>query len=242
MDTFSFFPIGHISSCYKQKFGIPRQPNLARINCQLVLDKRFTEESVRGLAEFSHVWIQFVFHETESQGWKQMVRPPRLGGNQKIGVFASRSTFRPNPLGLSVVELKKVHYEGTRVTLDLCGCDCMDGTPIIDIKPYIPYADSKLTALASYATKKPEKWGGVLFTENARLQCVAASKRLNEDLKFVIEEILSFDPRPSYHQTVGDKHSDKTDRIYSMRLYDFDLHWQYCENNKIRVIALDMCE
>ena len=104
MHTLDFSPIGTVLSCYKEKFGIPRQPGLVKdAKAQLVLDKMFSEECVRGLEDFSHIWLQFIFHKTRQQGWKSMVRPPRLGGNKKVGVFASRSTFRPNPLGLSVV-------------------------------------------------------------------------------------------------------------------------------------------
>ena len=130
MELFNFSPIGFISSCYKEKFGIPRQPNIVpAATAELILNKEFGEESIRGLEGFSHIWINFIFHKTPKQGWKQMVRPPRLGGNTKVGVFASRSTFRPNPLGLSVVELLDIEIIDSRVVLHLAGCDLLDKTP-----------------------------------------------------------------------------------------------------------------
>ena len=234
MHTLDFSPIGTVSSCYKEKFGIPRQPGLVKdTKAQLVLDKMFSEECVRGLDGFSHIWLQFIFHKTQQQGWKSMVRPPRLGGNKKVGVFASRSTFRPNPLGLSVVKLSQIEIVNSTVVLHLLGCDLLDGTPILDIKPYLPYVDSISNAEGGFAGAEPEKIAEVFFNEQSQVQCKQASERFDEDIESLVMQILELDPRPSYQHHNSDK-----ERIYSMKLYDFDLKWQYCENNKIKVLGI----
>ncbi len=234
MNSFEFSSIGIISSCYKEKFGIPRQPGLVNdAKAQLMLNHEFGEESVRELAGFSHIWIQFVFHATLAQGWKPMVRPPRLGGNAKVGVFASRSTFRPNPLGLSVVTLEKIEIQKTHVILHLLGCDLLDGTPVVDIKPYLPYVDSIPTAKGGFANESPQLSGdkyAISFTPEAQLQCEQASERLDQNIENLICQIIQCDPRPSYQKI-------DYNRVYSMKLYDFDLKWQYCENNKIKVLG-----
>lgn len=232
MVSFSFSPIGIISSCYKEKFGIPRQPGLVTAaKAKLVLESNFKAECVRGLEGFSHIWISFVFHATRQQGWKPMVRPPRLGGNAKVGVFASRSTFRPNPLGLSVVELIDIEIRKSGVVLHLTGCDLMDGTPVLDIKPYLPYVDSIPDARGGFATNQPENRVKVNFSNEAKLQCRQASGQLGEDVELLVCQVLELDPRPAYQKI-------DSSRVYSMKLYDFDLKWQYCENNEVRVIGL----
>lgn len=235
MDSLNFQPIGHISSCYQEKFGIPRQPGLVTASkSQLILNDMFSPESIRGLEGFSHIWLHFVFHQTEEQGWKSLVRPPRLGGNKKIGVFASRSSFRPNPIGLSVVELLEIEIKKSTIILHLSGCDLLNGTPVLDIKPYLPYVDAIPEALGGFAQEKPEALLDVVFSDEAKKQCEQASFRLGEDVVLLIEQILSLDPKPSYQNP-----RQNEDRIYRMQLYDFDLSWQYCENNKIKVLALD---
>jgi len=239
----NFYPIGFISSCYKEKFGIPRQPNLVpAATAQLILNKEFGEESIRGLEGFSHLWINFIFHKTQEQGWKTMVRPPRLGGNKKVGVFASRSTFRPNPLGLSVVALLDCEVTARKVILHLGGCDLLDGTPVLDIKPYLPYVDNIPEAKGGFANEEPKVLHEVLFSEGAKSQCAMAEKRLTRiqngqkgggwQVKQLIIQILQLDPRPSYQK------QEKSDRIYAMKLYDFDLRWQYLDDNKIKVLEL----
>ena len=233
MNSFNFSSIGFISSCYKEKFGIPRQPNLVKsATTELHLNKQFGEESVRGLEGFSHLWIHFVFHKTLQQGWHSMVRPPRLGGNAKIGVFASRSPYRPNALGLSVVELLSIEQQQSGIVLQLGGCDLLDKTPVLDIKPYLPYVDALPDATGGFANDLPAASMHVTFSEQAKQQCQQAEARLNQNITAVITEILCLDPRPSYQQ---DKISE---RVYAMKLYDFDLRWQYSENDTITVLGL----
>lgn len=235
METLNFTPIGLISSCYKEKFGIPRQPGLvSEAKAQLTLSDGFGEECIRELEGFSHIWVQFVFHETQSQGWKPMIRPPRLGGNRKVGVFASRSTFRPNPIGLSVVELTSIEMKSSKVILHLSGCDLVDGTPVLDIKPYLPYVDAIPDAVAGYATEKPSKKMTVLMNDEIINDCQEASARLGENIELLVKQLLELDPRPSYQEN-----SLISDRIYSMKLHDFDLKWQYCENDTIKVLKID---
>ncbi|MCL4157993.1 UNVERIFIED_CONTAM: hypothetical protein GTU68_003715 [Idotea baltica] len=235
MKSLNFTPIGLISSCFKEKFGIPRQPGLVTATiAQLTLDESFSEESVRELDGFSHIWLQFVFHQTQEQGWKPMVRPPRLGGNKKVGVFASRSTFRPNPIGLSVVELERIESKSSQIVLHLRGCDLLDGTPVLDIKPYLPYADAIPEAKGGYANEGPVKKMTVLMSDELIQACKHASNRLGEDVEVLIRQLLELDPRPSYHEN-----NTNLKRIYSMKLHDFDLSWQYCENNAIKVLSID---
>jgi len=238
MQSLDFQPIGYITSCYQEKFGIPRQPGLVTAaKSQLILTNTFDEESIRGLEGFSHIWLQFIFNQTQQHGWKSMVRPPRLGGNKKVGVFASRSTFRPNPIGLSVVELDNIELKKSSVIIHLKGSDLLNGTPILDIKPYLPYADAIRDARGGFAVEKPEARIEVNFTDLAKDQCDVASNRIGENILVLITQILALDPKhpkPSYQDINSDK-----DRIYRMKLYDFDLSWQYCENNKIKVLAIN---
>ncbi|EGU94921.1 hypothetical protein HMPREF9349_05200 [Escherichia coli MS 79-10] len=140
MSSFQFEQIGVIRSPYKEKFAVPRQPGLVKsANGELHLIAPYNQaDAVRGLEAFSHLWILFVFHQTMEGGWRPTVRPPRLGGNARMGVFATRSTFRPNPIGMSLVELKEVVCHKDSVILKLGSLDLVDGTPVVDIKPYLP--------------------------------------------------------------------------------------------------------
>ena len=221
---FTFSPIGIVHSPFKEKFGVPRQPGLApaaRATLEL-LPPYDRDEVLEGLPGFSHVWLLFVFHATAGQGWNPTVRPPRLGGNVRVGVFASRSTFRPNPVGLSVVELAGYGRENGKLVLHLRGADLIDGTPILDIKPYVPYVDSIPQASGGFAAGAPEMRLGVRFTPQAEAQ-VAAREQAHPHLRELIVQVLGADPRPSYHE---DEH---TERIYGMRVLDFDLRWRVAE-------------
>jgi len=226
----TFNPIGIIHSCYKEKFGIPRQAGLvtqATARLELLAEYQHPD-IVRELENFSHIWIIFVFHQAYSNTWKPTVRPPRLGGNKRVGVFASRSPNRPNPIGMSLVELTDIEYTNTKhpLSLHLAGADLLDQTPVLDIKPYLPYADSAENAQAAYAPNAPEKLLNVYFSGKAQQQCLHYQQDNHQndkhDLQILITQILQYDPRPSYKKTqVNDK------RIYAMKLYDFDLCWHY---------------
>ena len=188
-------PIGVVRTCFGGKFGVPRQPGLCPSAWgELVFHEAYrSPEAVRGIEGFSHLWLIFGFHETIDQGWKPTVRPPRLGGNQRVGVFASRSTFRPNGLGLSLVRLEGIDTAAKNApVLLLGGVDLLDGTPVYDIKPYLPYAESIPDAAAGFAGE-----------EIPRLRIEIADDAADEFAKLperaqaVIREALSLDPRPA---------------------------------------------
>ncbi len=226
-------PIGYVSSCYQEKFGIPRQPGLVpEAKGVLKLLPEYAEpEVVRGLDEFSHLWLIFMFHATANQGWKPTVRPPRLGGNTRVGVFATRSMFRPNSVGLSVVRLDAVQIHAGELALELSGIDLLEGTPVLDIKPYLPYADSLNDATGGFAASPPVVLQKVVFSDNALAQCAVKSQLLKIDVSALIVQTLEQDPRPSYRKGTVDH------KLYMLRLYDFDVRWR-CRADTIEVLEL----
>lgn len=225
-------PIGVIHSCFKEKFGIPRQPGLVNEASAVLelLSPYNTPDAVRELEQFSHIWVVFIFHGCLRNHWKATVRPPRLGGNERIGVFASRATYRPNPIGLSSVKLEHVEIAGGGVKLHLKGVDLLDGTPVLDIKPYIPYADSLPHASGGFAEEAPETTHAIHFSDMAEKQCDTLAVKYPQ-LREMIIQLLHSDPRPAYRN--GDEH-----RVYGMRLWDFDLKWQVTDD-RVEVISLD---
>ncbi|MEE9368617.1 MAG: tRNA (N6-threonylcarbamoyladenosine(37)-N6)-methyltransferase TrmO [Pontiella sp.] len=218
---FNFAPVGTIRSCYGEKFGIPRQPGLVKsATAALELSPPYnTPDAFRGLEGFTHVWIVFVFHQTASNDWKATVRPPRLGGNERVGVFASRSNFRPNPIGLSVVELLDV--DGT--TLKLGGGDFLDGTPVLDIKPYIPYVDRIPNARGAFADVAPEPVNLVEFTPEVEQKFRLLENKQRPGFRQLICDMLAFNPRPAYQ-------SDDPNRIYGTRIFNLNVRWKQLEN------------
>lgn len=225
--SINIHPIGTIRTPYKEKFAIPRQPGLAKSAIgEIRFCKEFNDPNyLRGIEQFSHIWLLFHFHQTAEKGHSPLVRPPRLGGNQKQGVFATRSTFRPNAMGMSVVEFADVSYQNKQLTLSVKGIDLLDGTPILDIKPYIPYADSVPDASGGMAQHTP-KLMAVNFSEQANQQLKEIASNYPR-LSSLIVEVLSQDPRPAYHQ---DSHPDKT---YGMTLYDLNIQWQVIERQNV---------
>lgn len=230
--TYHVSPVGYIQSCYKEKFGIPRQPGLVSSQATIRIESAYAnDDAFRELENFSHIWVIFIFHKALSEEWKPTVRPPRLGGNKRIGVFASRSMFRPNPVGLSVVELKSIERKENTIVLNILGGDFLDETPVIDIKPYIPYADAIVNATAGYAAAKPEVRFKVRFSDFA-LKQIKQHEEKYPQIALLITEILQLDPRPAYL----DKRQNKD---YAMKLYDFDLKW-CIENDEAVVTSLDL--
>lgn len=227
--TYQLQPIAHIHTPFKDKFGIPRQPGLVEsIKGQVIMQAPFDDPlMVEGLTEFSHIWLNFVFDAVVDKGWRKRVRPPRLGGNEKKGVFATRSPFRPNHLGLSVVRLNHIDISNG-VSLHVQGVDLMHGTPIVDIKPYLPYVDGVAGATGGFASKAPENKMPIRFLTEA-LQVIEQSH--HPDLKPLIIDLLALDPRPAYHQ-------GEAGRLYHMRLYDYDVSWQV-EDGQVCVVAID---
>ena len=233
LQSFQFNSIATIESPYKEKFAIPRQPNLVSAAKGKVIftGKANNSELVRDIAQFSHLWLLFVFHGTQAQGWKPLVRPPRLGGNVKTGVLATRSTFRPNPIGMSVVKLDKVTIENKQSVLHISGLDLLDGTPIIDIKPYVPYSDAIYDADAGFAQQQPQASLNVVFSNQAQTD-LSQYQSNNNELTLLIEQILAQDPRPAYKQNKTD------DKIYGMSLYDLNIQWQLINFDTIEVLNI----
>ena len=187
--------IAHIYNDFTEKFGIPRQSGLVPLVSRIVFEKEYrVKEAFRGLDGYSHLWLIWEFSEAKREKWSPTVRPPRLGGNTRMGVFATRSPFRPNPVGLSSVKLVKIDYEcGDAPVLYVEGADIMNGTPVLDIKPYLAYTDSH-----------PDALGGFALTSTEGIMKVQAADRVKkilppEKLKDIIG-ILEQDPRPQYQE------------------------------------------
>jgi tRNA (adenine37-N6)-methyltransferase len=214
--SFGLSPIGFIASDFPDKFGVPRQPGLApAASSTLVLTPPYDDPlAVRGLTDFSHLWLTFVFHRSPER-WTPLVRPPRLGGNARVGVFASRSTHRPNRLGLSLVELLAVDtHRGVR--LELAGADLVDGTPVVDIKPYLPWAEARPDARADFAPTPPPR---LAVTFSPQALAALAEGPDGDDLRRLIEQVLAQDPRPAYRR-------DNGTRTYGVRLRDRDVRFR----------------
>jgi tRNA-Thr(GGU) m(6)t(6)A37 methyltransferase TsaA len=229
---YCFDPIAVVHSPFKEKFGIPRQAGLmadARATLE-ILTPYDREEAFRGLAQFTHVWLVFVFHAGPRRRWRPTVRPPRLGGNRRIGVFATRSGFRPNPIGLSAVRLDGISHPAGGCRLHVAGIDLLDGTPVLDIKPYLPYADAIADAGGGFAPERPAADLAVVFSPRARAAC-----RAREDdvpgLGGFIEEMLRADPRPAYHARTAER------KRFGTRVFDVDVQWEI-EGGRILVTDL----
>ncbi|MGP0173770.1 tRNA (N6-threonylcarbamoyladenosine(37)-N6)-methyltransferase TrmO [Pseudomonas sp. NCHU5208] len=222
--------VGIVRSCFKEKFAIPRQPHLApAARGVLELLPPFDQgDAVQGLEQVSHVWLLFLFHQALEDKPRLKVRPPRLGGNQSVGVFSTRATHRPNGIGQSVVRLERV--EPGR--LHLSGIDLLDGTPVLDIKPYVPYADAVMDARNDMADAPP-----ALIAVEWQAEALEAAhghgQRLDEPLVELIEQCLAQDPRPAYQQP-------QPERRYGARFWDLDVHWHYPEPERIRVLDVQV--
>lgn len=216
-----FDTIAFVQSPFKQKFAIPRQPNLVpEARGSLRFAPTYCDDDLlRRLDEFSHLWLIFQFHATASQGWSPTVQPPRLGGKERVGVFASRSPFRPNSLGLSVVENLGSRWQDRQLYLDVGGIDLLDGTPILDIKPYIPYADALPQARGGYAQEQPAQAHRVQFSDDARGSLLIEEER-HPGLEALIRAVLSQDPRPAW------RIKEEDDKQYGMALYDLNIKWR----------------
>ncbi len=204
-------PIGIIHTDFKEKFGVPRQSGrapslLARIT---FYPQYASEEAFREIESFSHLWLLFDFSATREKGWSATVRPPRLGGNTRVGVFASRSPFRPNHIGLSCVKLERVEKTAQGIALIVSGADLLDGTPIFDVKPYLPFADCLENAVGGYAAAQENYRLRVEFPKDL-LEKIPSEKRAG------LLECLADDPRPSYQED---------GRVYGMAFDAFDLHF-----------------
>ena len=233
MSTFQFEQIGVIRSPYKEKFAVPRQPGLVKSGGgELHLIAPYNQaDAVRGLEDFSHLWVLFIFHQTMEGGWRPTVRPPRLGGNARMGVFATRSTFRPNPVGMSLVELNGIRCQKDQVILELGGLDLVDGTPVVDIKPYLPFAEALPDARASYAQQAPQADMPVYFTDALAAELVHLEKRYPRLREFIVD-VLAQDPRPAYRK------EEDAGKAYAVWLLDFNVRWRVTDSG-FEVFALE---
>ena len=218
--SYQFEQVGVIRSCYRQKFGIPRQPGIvSAAEAELELLPPFNQENlIRGLEGFSHIWVHFIFHETMDEGWRPTIRPPRLGGRQRMGVFATRSTHRPNPMGMSVVELNSIKSGNGKLILQLGAVDLLDGTPVIDIKPYLPYADALPNAKGGFAPL-PSIMAEVRFSDHALELCHQYEKKTGRHLVRLVEQVLGQDPRPAYLK-------ETVERRHGTALWDVNVVWE----------------
>lgn len=217
-------PIGVLRSCFPEKFGIPRQPGLVSqaegiVRLYAPYDR---EEAFRGLEHYSHLWLTFIFHQSPATGWSPTIRPPRLGGNQRLGVFASRSPFRPNRLGLSAVRHEGLVRDDQGLYLKVSGIDLVDGTPILDIKPYLPYADALSDAVSTLAEPPPALLE-VRFSAAAQAAIDSLSQPEAGQLQRLIAEVLGRDPRPAYRRGKTDRH------CYGFRLHDLNIRFSVRE-------------
>lgn len=217
--------IARIRSDFPTKFGLPRQAGLVpALRAEIVFEPAFrSDDALRGLEGFSHLWLIWEFSEAVRKDWSPTVRPPRLGGNERVGVFASRSPFRPNPLGLSCVKLDEIRRTANDGTvLIVSGADLMDGTPIFDIKPYLPYADAHPEAVGGFAQDAPEP---------LTVDCPQALlKRIPPERREALLGVLAQDPRPSYQ--------DDPDRVYGMAFAGFDVRFRV-DGTNLTVCAIE---
>ena len=215
-------PIATIRTPFPTKFGIPRQSGiLDMLESRIVFEKEYrVKDALRGLEDFSHIWLIWVFSEAVREEWSPTVRPPRLGGNTRMGVFATRSPFRPNPIGLSCVRLLRI--EGNELVV--AGADLMDGTPILDIKPYLPFADAKPDASGGFAEPLREYALQVEFPE-------ALLSKVPPQYRAPLREILAQDPRPAYQQ-------DPT-RVYGFSFADLEIRFTV-RDGILTVVAVEL--
>ena len=219
--------IAHIETDFPTKFGIPRQSGIIpSLQGRIVFEPEYRNaEAVRGLEEFSHIWLVWEFSEAVRDTWSPTVRPPRLGGNVRKGVFATRSPFRPNPIGLSSVKLERIEIDPKLgPILYVSGADLMDGTPIYDIKPYIAYTDSHPEAVSGFASKPAEYLLEVDFPENL-LSKIAPEKRET------LISVLAHDPRPQYQ--------DDPERVYGMEFGGMEVKFRV-ENEQLTVLNVSL--
>ncbi|AMW80344.1 tRNA-Thr(GGU) m(6)t(6)A37 methyltransferase TsaA [Acinetobacter sp. TGL-Y2] len=219
--------IGYMQSPYLEKFGIPRQPNLVQVESYVEMSEPYNDLlAFEGIEEFSHLWLIWQFHDNKNQSdsdkFRPQVRPPRLGGNQKIGVFATRSMYRPSPIGLSVVQFNKLEKVGKSLRVYVTGSDLLNGTPILDIKPYIQYSDAVQGAQSGYAQDEPEmkavRWS---FEAEQIKQDLLRQQKITQQHVAELEAVLSLDPRPAYQADA--------ERIYGMNFAGIEVKFKVDE-------------
>ena len=218
MNNFTVTPVAHIENDYIEKFGIPRQSGLAEdVISKIVFEQEYRiREAFRGIEEYSHLWLLWIFSQAIREKWSPTVRPPRLGGNTRMGVFATRSPFRPNSIGMSSVKLVKADIDAPEgPVLYVSGADLLSGTPIIDIKPYLAYTDSHPDASDGFALSSKESVVKVNFPDDL-------IKIIPEEKRRGLISVLAQDPRPQY--------KNDPEHIYTMHFSNFDISFNINEN------------
>lgn len=221
--------IAEVRTDFKEKFGIPRQSGLIKkAKGKIVFKKEYRDiNAIRGLEEFSHIWILWEFSEAKREQWSPTVRPPLLGGNVRMGVFATRSPFRPNPIGMSPVKIEKIEItDEYGPVIHISGADILDGTPVYDIKPYLPYADSIPEATGGFTDRLPERILKVEFPKELLM-------KIKEDKREEITDILKGDPRPSYQ--------DGKDRIYGIAYGEYEIKFKV-EEEILKVVFVEIAK
>ena len=238
LNSFSFKPIGFIKSCFPDKFGVPRQSGLVKqtISELAIIPEWQPELALQGLEEYSHVWVTWVFHLNTNTKYHPKVHPPRLKG-ETIGVFATRSPHRPNPMGLSLATVEKI--EGGKIYLG--GLDLVDGTPILDIKPYLPQFESLPEARGGWATKDENDVDDiqVTFTDEAKSILQAWTQKLNKPyLQSIIEGVIKQDPRPVIYRGFEGKEETPYRNEHAFRLYDGDIQFKFTSAHSAEVFNI----
>lgn len=241
--SFEFSAIAEMRTPFKDRFGVPRQPGLAQEAKGVI---KFYQDpnlktALKTLEQFSHLWIVFVFHDHGGKDWKPSIRPPRLGGREKVGVLASRSPHRPNPIGISVVDIQKIDLEALGgPEIHVGAVDLIDGTPVLDVKPYIPYADSVPTANAGWADAPIPRYE-VIFTSQAEQDLLKYDGQGHLNLKQMILDIVELDPRPAFQKRktpVGEAHS--IGLRFGIDILDYDVKYELSENGFIILEILEI--
>lgn len=216
-------PIAYIKNDFTSKFAVPRQSGIAEIESEIIFEKQYCDENaVRGIEDFSHLWLIWGFSENVRDNHSLTVRPPRLGGNTRMGVFATRSPFRPNNLGLSSVELIKSEFKNGVLLLTVRGADLISGTPIYDIKPYIKYSDCHEDAVSGFADKREFPLLEVEF-------CNGTQNKIPKDKMKTLITVLENDPRPAYHNEDG--------RSYGFSFAEYEIKFTV-EKNTLKVYGI----
>ncbi len=238
--AYTMSPIGLLQSCFDEKFGVPRQSMMiseARGVLKFNPDPQFNE-AFGHLEGFSHLWIIYVFDRNIAKGWQPIVQPPRLEAPKNVGVFASRAPHRPNPIGLSVAKLERIDFEALGgIEIHLSGLDILNNTPVLDVKPYLPFADSHPQASSGWASEEIQKYP-VNFSELSLVQIRISGTKHHPRLKNLLVQILELDPRPTSQRFAVPLEDPQSEgHPYAFRIFDFDVKWEIREKG-IYVVEL----
>jgi tRNA-Thr(GGU) m(6)t(6)A37 methyltransferase TsaA len=228
MDEHHYPPIGVLKTCFTEKFGVPRQSLMiseARGILKLNPDPSY-RAALNHLEQFSHLWVLFVFHQHAGKPWRPTIEPPRVDAPRRVGVFASRSPHRPNPIGLSAVRLERIDYEARDgIELHLSGVDILDGSPVLDIKPYLPFADRIPEANDGWASSEITRYPVTFSTES--LSVIEKFSEQHPRLQSLVSQLLEWDPRPtSQRRSMPIEAPASEGMVFAFRILDFDVQWE----------------